>query len=1039
MDSTSQHSMAKETTVDGPGQGASLGPAVGTFVYDAFFSYASDPDRHLVRAVERFVEGLHDNPLVEPRHRRELEACVDGSDFRKPRRLAPVAEGQEQSDPVFSLITQYMARSRCLVVFVGPQSNRHRWLTAELQWWLAHRAVEDVHLVLSHGTDATPVDWMPQAAIDAGLDKVLWFDFRNAPVGSARGSSNRIFEEERLRLAATLIGEDVAAADLIKTWRELSATARLRRRLEKAFIAFVVSLLAIGLGWAVRESWVRTQEAKVGLWTTLANAGGSQDPDRRLDALSYGASALHALPRAEAFRATAESLQILAQPAESVVIDSSGHAVDTVAYLARDAFLVTGGYDKTARLVRRSDLQVQGSVELQGRAVSIVDIPERALLVVTTRTGVDVLRYALEPVPALVLVGRAQVQPVRVEGTILRGNTLAAAIDQPSGTLFVSATSGRVEWYRLAEAAVGIWRPFHSVTLTDSQGLPLGPFGMAYAPATNRLVVADASGEIACLDAKTGAQATKNFKHSSDIFAMSSHAASGQVVAADARGGWLMVDPATCLPKRTLEPPTPFGSIAPTPAGIRKGGPQVDAARTSALFSPDGSLMSITGHDGTARVVAASSAAYVAIAPHTVSTRSSAISKDNRELVVATADGRLTFWRIDGGAERTRLADIEDVALNPAGTRALLIGHGQLAEIDLESGKVLSTLQHEDLKGVVRVGATPIEDRYLVWRRDSGYWFRVLIQAGSGGRMISLERMDAGVDQRARVTSVQALGDGGLLLATHGENRRVDLRGPTGKVLFHRPVAADPVPPAVVGGLVVIADQSGAVSAVRDDGREVGRWVFGAGGMFLAGDGRTFVMSGSVSGKPVVHLCDVRDGATGDGGSTSTVHCQTLDVAESIQHGRVSPTGDAVALAVRGRDTRTDSGSVLLARRSEGWKVRRLTESGRVDSIQFSRDGTSLALGERRGLSLWRVADLASVVALPTPSPVRKLAMTKGAGDELLILSIDGLEPEILRIWETSAAAFIRRACARWPKGRATASQPGVAELPPRDVVCKGL
>lgn len=1025
----------------GPERGGGAESAAGgRFVYDAFFSYASDPDRHLVRAVERFVEGLHDNPLVERRHRRELEACVDGSDFRKPRRLTAVAPGQEAEDPVFSLITQYMARSRCLIVFVGPQSRNRRWLTAELGWWLNNRDIADVHLVLSHGDDATAVNWMPQLAIAAGLDKALWFDFREAPEAHGRSASTRIYEEERLRLAATLIGEQVAASDLIKTWRGLSAKARRRRMLEKTGITIVVTMLAIGLGWAVRDSLLRAQDAKMGLWTTLANAGGSQDPDRRLDALSYGASVLHTNPRAEAFRATAESLQILAQPTQSVVIDSTEHAVDTVTYLANDTYLVTGGFDKTARLVRRSDLHVVSSIPLQARAVSIVDIPERSVLIVTTRSGVDVLRYALDTKPALSREGRASVEPVRAEGMELSGTTLAAAIDRAGDVLFASSTSGRIEWYRVSEAGVHAWRPFHSVTLSNSKGLPFGLFGMAYVAATNRLIVADSSGEVLCLDARTGRAVAKPYQHVSNIFGMSSHGPSGHVVAADARGGWLLIDPSTCQPKKTLEPPTPFGSVASTTDRVPKSGPQVDAARTSAIFSPDGSLLSITGNDGTARVFASSSGAYVAIASHTAPTRSSAISKDNRELVVATGDGRLTFWRIDGGAELLRLADIEEVALNPAGTRALLVGHGQLAEIELATGKVLSTLQHKDLKGFVYVASTPAEGQYLIWRGDSGYWFRAEIKGDDGMRTISLQPQDAGVDKRARVKSVRVLDDGQLLLATHGEHRRVELSGPAGQVRFRRDLTADPVPPAVVGGLVVIADQSGLAAAVQMDGKEVSRWNFAPTGLTLAAGANTVVMSGNVAGKPIVTLCEVQNSAAegASAGSVVSIKCSNLDVPENVQHARVARTGDAVAFAIRGRDSRVDSGSVLLARRSDGWKVSRLTESGRVDSLQFSDDGATLALGERRGLSLWRVSDLTPSVALPTPSPVRRLAIATPMNGEPLVLSIDGLEPEILRVWETSAGAFIRKACARWPQGRATPGQPGVPELPARSDVCKG-
>src|ERR1700733_10184582 len=56
------------------------------FDYDAFATYATDPDGDLIRAVEAFVEGFHRRPTLPQRLRRELELCVDGRDFRIPRR-----------------------------------------------------------------------------------------------------------------------------------------------------------------------------------------------------------------------------------------------------------------------------------------------------------------------------------------------------------------------------------------------------------------------------------------------------------------------------------------------------------------------------------------------------------------------------------------------------------------------------------------------------------------------------------------------------------------------------------------------------------------------------------------------------------------------------------------------------------------------------------------------------------------------------------------------------------------------------------------
>jgi hypothetical protein len=54
------------------------------FLYDGFASYATDPDRDLVRDVEAFVESLHRNSLIERSYRRRLEFCVDVAILSSP-------------------------------------------------------------------------------------------------------------------------------------------------------------------------------------------------------------------------------------------------------------------------------------------------------------------------------------------------------------------------------------------------------------------------------------------------------------------------------------------------------------------------------------------------------------------------------------------------------------------------------------------------------------------------------------------------------------------------------------------------------------------------------------------------------------------------------------------------------------------------------------------------------------------------------------------------------------------------------------------
>src|SRR5687767_13090773 len=74
------------------------------YAFDAFASYATDPDRDVVREVESFLESLPQNTLIDSKYRRSLEICVDGSDFTLPRRAA----GAAMSASVGDIVTAYL-------------------------------------------------------------------------------------------------------------------------------------------------------------------------------------------------------------------------------------------------------------------------------------------------------------------------------------------------------------------------------------------------------------------------------------------------------------------------------------------------------------------------------------------------------------------------------------------------------------------------------------------------------------------------------------------------------------------------------------------------------------------------------------------------------------------------------------------------------------------------------------------------------------------------------------------------------------------
>jgi WD40 repeat protein len=234
------------------------------FTYDAFASYATDPDRDLVRDVEDFVESLHRDRLLSREFREELKVCVDGQDFRIPR--------PDSSDPkTFEQILRKVVRecqesSRCLLVFSGSDTSSHPWINAEIEWWREQPGFGPIFFVLTHGQLGNYLgengstayrkaaeNLLPDALTRdrRGLNE-LWFDLRGYHSRSGwrrwrrsllartlRAESRkwnivRDYNEERFKLATQILAlrleKDLSKEDVLPKWK---SAWRLKQRLRR--------------------------------------------------------------------------------------------------------------------------------------------------------------------------------------------------------------------------------------------------------------------------------------------------------------------------------------------------------------------------------------------------------------------------------------------------------------------------------------------------------------------------------------------------------------------------------------------------------------------------------------------------------------------------------------------------------------------------------------------------------------------------------------------------------------------------------------
>ena len=211
--------------------------------FDLFVSYSTKPDYRLVRELESFLETFHRLPTPDNIGLRPISVCVDGSDFKTPRR----GRG-EMTAEVETVIDQHLALSSELLVLCSSDASHSKWVDHEVQWFLQHRGPEYIRLAVTEGVDpdARPEEVFSETLMEADLHERVWYDFRGYKARQARQWQKvRDFDDNRTRLAADLL--DLRAGDVQPIWyREQKRVARRRIRatIGVALILLVLTICA---------------------------------------------------------------------------------------------------------------------------------------------------------------------------------------------------------------------------------------------------------------------------------------------------------------------------------------------------------------------------------------------------------------------------------------------------------------------------------------------------------------------------------------------------------------------------------------------------------------------------------------------------------------------------------------------------------------------------------------------------------------------------------------------------------------------------
>jgi WD40 repeat protein len=337
--------------------------------HDAFLSY-SHTDAHLARELERGLESLA-KPLLKLR-------ALDI--FRDETALA-------SSPALWPSILEHLEASEWLVLLASSQSAASPWCAKELGWWLEHRSVDRLLLVMTDGDiiwdkGAGEFDFARSTALSRVIegrfrDEPLYTDLRWARSERSLGLRHPRFRDAVLNIAAPLRGIPKDELDGVDV-RQL----RRNRRFVRTLFASIAAALVVAI-WQWRTATRERDEAQAQARKALS---GKLVADSRLAGRPLDQTLLLA---AEAYQIAAtvdahENLILLAH--ENDRYEQSLHAhespVTAAAFVGRQ--LVTG--DEQGRLVlwarsfdspRRSLVEVAAITTVAGQPIEVLRANEQ--------------------------------------------------------------------------------------------------------------------------------------------------------------------------------------------------------------------------------------------------------------------------------------------------------------------------------------------------------------------------------------------------------------------------------------------------------------------------------------------------------------------------------------------------------------------------------------------------------------------------------------------------------------------------------------
>lgn len=206
-------------------------------MYNAFISYSHGSDLLFAPALQSALQNF-----AKPWYKkRNLEIFRDESNL-------------SASPLLWHNITAALDASQFLILLASPASEKSPWVNKEVEYWLQHKSVDTILIVLTegdmdwdneHNAFLHPAQNVLPPVLDTAFDSAPFYvDMRHAKTEKDLAADNPIFKKEILKLAARLHGlqpNDMAS-------EEVTAHRKMIRIRNAAFLMLIALLLAASTG-----------------------------------------------------------------------------------------------------------------------------------------------------------------------------------------------------------------------------------------------------------------------------------------------------------------------------------------------------------------------------------------------------------------------------------------------------------------------------------------------------------------------------------------------------------------------------------------------------------------------------------------------------------------------------------------------------------------------------------------------------------------------------------------------------------------------